>query len=115
MAIVHPRTSSVPKGTTNYDIHKKTKVSWALTFSLQGKWNRSGHVARHNDDRCTIRTVTWSGVRGPRVRGRPCERWVHEPVAITCRRWLLIATNGDQWNAFEEGVHAKITILHYDA
>lgn len=84
------------------NIRQKTKITDALTFSLQRKWKWAGHLARYNDNRWTKRSVVWTGPRGKRAKGRPYARWVDEIITVAGKDWLNIAKDKKKWSTLEE-------------
>lgn len=86
----------------NAIIRKKTKVTDALTFSLQRKWKWAGHIARFSDNRWTLRAIKWSGPKGRRASGRPYARWADEIAKVAGRGWINTAKDRKKWNTLEE-------------
>ncbi|CAH2240886.1 jg9623 [Pararge aegeria aegeria] len=102
----------------NVDVRKKTKLTDELTFSLQRKWKWAGHVASYNDDRWTKRSVTWTGPRGTRARGRPSGMGrlnssdSGSEMASHSYEWRLVECLGGGF--YSKGVHTRITIYNYN-
>ncbi|GBP76816.1 hypothetical protein EVAR_42667_1 [Eumeta japonica] len=85
-----------------------TSAGDVLNFGIR-KWKRTGHVAKDNDDRWTLKSVVWLGPKGTRARSHPRARWPDDVTAVTGERWLSFAKDKEKWYPLEERVRVSIT------
>ena len=85
---------------SNDIIRQITRVTAIVHDETNTKWKWAGHIARIKDNRWTIRSTAWQGVRSV---GRPKRSWGDDIVWQQGAVWTRIAKDRRRWRTLAEG------------
>lgn len=86
----------------NEEIRRRTKITDIIHRIAELKWRWTGHVARQDPSRWTVRILQWRPRTTKRSVGRPQMRWLDDIREIAGKRWFHIAQDRYAWKNLEE-------------